>query len=143
MYSDVGLLIDGEVRSGGGRQTEAVIDPATGEAIGLVVHATDADLDDAMSAAERSFVAWSATKPVERGGILRRAAALLRERADAIAIAMTMEQGKPLAQSRGEVESAASIFEWNAEEARRTYGRVVPSRSPSGRQFVATSERVF
>ncbi len=136
MYSDVGLLIDGEVRSGGGRQTEPVIDPATGEAIGVVVHATDADLDDAMGAAERAFGAWSTSKPVERSAILRRAAALLRERAEDIAVAMTLEQGKPLAQSRGEVESAASIFEWNAEEARRTYGRIVPGGSPSGRQLV-------
>jgi succinate-semialdehyde dehydrogenase/glutarate-semialdehyde dehydrogenase len=136
MYSDVGLLIDGVIRSGGGRAVEAVIDPATGQAIGAVTHASDADLDEAMGAAERAFGPWAARKPVERSSILRKAAALMRERGDAIATALTMEQGKPLAQARGEVESAASIFEWNAEEGRRTYGRVVPGGAPGSRQLV-------
>src|SRR4051812_20746979 len=112
MYEDVGLLIDGGFRAGGGRVTEDVIDPATGAAIGLVTHADDADLDDAMNAAQRAFAGWSGTSPVQRSAILRRAAGLLRERAETIAVLLTMEQGKPLAQARGEVESAAAIFEW-------------------------------
>jgi succinate-semialdehyde dehydrogenase/glutarate-semialdehyde dehydrogenase len=135
MYPDIQLFIGGELLAGA-RGDEPVLNPATGETIGSVPHATSDDLDRALSAADVAFDAWRKTAPVQRGAILRKAAGLLRERAQSIALALTLEQGKPLHQSLGEVESAASIFEWNAEEARRTYGRIVPGGAPGGRQMV-------
>lgn len=138
MYADVVLLIDGEARFGGGRVTEAVLDPATGDRIGVVTHATHGDVEEAMAAADRAFPGWAATEPARRSRILRGAAGLLRDRAGSIAELMTLEQGKPLVQSLGEVESAATIFEWSAEEGRRAYGRVVPGGPSGSRQLVVT-----
>ncbi|MEC8919020.1 MAG: aldehyde dehydrogenase family protein, partial [Pseudomonadota bacterium] len=94
-YSDVKLYIDGEWREGSdGRQID-VVNPATGEVIGRVAHATTADLDAALAATERGFQTWRATSAFERYKIMRKAAELLRERADGIARLMTQEQGKP------------------------------------------------
>ncbi|MED5501793.1 MAG: aldehyde dehydrogenase family protein, partial [Pseudomonadota bacterium] len=94
-YSDVRLYIDGKWREGqDGRQID-VINPATGEVIGRVAHAATSDLDAALAAAERGFQTWRATSAFERYKIMRKAAELLRERADGIARLMTQEQGKP------------------------------------------------
>ncbi|KXS39112.1 MAG: succinate-semialdehyde dehydrogenase (NADP+) [Halomonadaceae bacterium T82-2] len=135
MYSDVQLHIDGQWRDAVAGKTLPVINPATEEVIGHIAHAEQADLDLALAAAERGFQTWKATSPFERSKVLRRAAELLRERADHIAQVMTLEQGKPLAQSRGETLGAADTIEWFAEEARRTYGQVIPSRQSDVQQF--------
>ncbi|MDZ4363296.1 NAD-dependent succinate-semialdehyde dehydrogenase [Brevundimonas sp.] len=129
-YSTLALFIDGRFVSGGGRTTEPVFNPATTRPIADLHHATDADLDEAVAAAARAFPAWAATTALERSAILRRAARLIRERIEAIAVIMTLEQGKPLAESRGEIAYGADVIDWYAEEGRRTYGRVVPSRVP-------------
>ncbi|QQQ17885.1 NAD-dependent succinate-semialdehyde dehydrogenase [Brevundimonas vitis] len=129
-YSTLALFIDGRFVSADTRTTEPVFNPATARPIADLPHATDADLDEAVAAAARAFPAWAATTAVERSAILRRAAALIRERIEAIAVVMTLEQGKPLAESRGEIAYAADVIDWYAEEGRRTYGRVVPSRVP-------------
>ena len=135
-YSDVKLYIDGEWREGqDGRQID-VINPATGEVIGRVAHAATSDLDVALAAAERGFQTWRATSAFERYKIMRKAAELLRERADGIARLMTQEQGKPLAEARGETLAAADTIDWLAEEGRRTYGRVVPARAAGVEQRV-------
>ncbi|MDF3917882.1 NAD-dependent succinate-semialdehyde dehydrogenase [Salinicola salarius] len=135
-YSDVKLYIDGEWREGqDGRQID-VVNPATGEVIGRVAHAATADLDAALAAAERGFQTWRATSAFERYKIMRKAAELLRERADGIARLMTQEQGKPLAEARGETLAAADTIDWLAEEGRRTYGRVVPARAAGVEQRV-------
>ena len=115
-YPDTLLFIDGQWRPGSTGRTIAVTDPATGEEIGRLAHAERADLDDALGAVERGFRLWSATGVFERYRIMRRAAELLRDRADAIAAIMTREQGKPLAEARGETLAAADIIDWFAEE---------------------------
>lgn len=128
-YPDTQLLIDGTWRGGTGGLTIRVVNPATEATVGTVARATREDLDEALAAVAKGFAAWSATSAYERSKIMRRAAALLRERKAVIARLMTIEQGKPLAQSLAETAGAADTIEWFAEEGRRAYGRIVPSRS--------------
>lgn len=128
-YPDIKLLIDGEWRDAVSGKTIAVSDPATDEIIGAIAHAEKEDLDLALAAAERGFKVWRDTSPFERSKIMRKAADILRERKDKIAYIMTREQGKPLAQSGTEVMGAADTIDWFAEEARRTYGQVIPARA--------------
>ncbi|EKF18299.1 NAD-dependent succinate-semialdehyde dehydrogenase [Nitratireductor pacificus] len=127
-YPSTQLFIDGEWRPGAEGKTIDVVDPATGEAIGTVAHATVADLDAALAAAERGFAVWSATSAFERYKLMRKAADILRQRADEIAVTMSREQGKPVAEARMETMAGADIIDWFAEEARRTYGQVIPAR---------------
>src|SRR6516165_8814988 len=131
MYSDVSLLIDGEWKGGEAQKKIAVINPATEEQIGVVAHAEKPDLDQALEAAQKGFKVWRQVSAFERSKIMRRAADLLRERVDKVATLMTLEQGKPLAEARTETLGAADTIDWFAEEARRAYGRVVPSRAPN------------
>lgn len=127
-YPDTQLFIGGEWRGGSGGWID-VVDPATDEVIGKVAHADRGDLDAALNAVVKGFKVWSAVSAFERSKIMRKAADLLRERADAIAPIMTREQGKPLAEARGEVMAAADTIDWFAEEARRTYGQIIPARA--------------
>jgi succinate-semialdehyde dehydrogenase/glutarate-semialdehyde dehydrogenase len=136
MYEKLVLYIDGKFIETEGRKTEPVFNPASGEIIGQLPHATREDLDCALSAAQRAFETWKKTSPVERSVILRRVAELARERADAIGRNITLDQGKPLAESIGEVNVCAEHAEWHAEECRRIYGRVIAPRRPDVRQFV-------
>lgn len=135
-YTNTQLFIDNQWRDAAAGETLAVVNPATGQEIGRLAHARIADLDQALAAAERGFATWRATPASERSAVMRRAAALVRERADAIAALMTQEQGKPLGEARVEVLSAADIIEWFAEEGRRTYGRIVPPRNLAVQQMV-------
>jgi succinate-semialdehyde dehydrogenase/glutarate-semialdehyde dehydrogenase len=134
-YPDTRLFIGGKWTEGSAG-TIAVVDPATGDVIGKLACAGEADLSKAVAAARSGFGHWKQKNPLERSSHLRAAAALLRARADAIAHIMTLEQGKPLAQARGETLAGADIIDWFAEEGRRTYGRVVPSRAPDIMQYV-------
>lgn len=124
------LFIDGRWTAGSGTRRGAVLNPATGAQIGEVALAEPADLDAALAAAERAFGPWSRTSAYDRAAILKRAAHLARERAEEMAQAMTREQGKPLSEARMEAGGAGDHIEWYAEEARRTYGRVIPTRQP-------------
>lgn len=135
MYPDVQLFINGEWCSAIAGKTIPVINPATEETIGHIAHAEKEDLDLAVNAAEQGFNAWKATQPFERSKVMRKAAELLRERVDQIALIMTTEQGKPLAQARIETLAAADTIDWFAEEARRTYGQVIPSRQDNVQQL--------
>lgn len=135
-YPQLSLYIDGEFIHGGGRRTQDVYNPATHEVIGQLPHATREDLDRALQVAARAFEDWKKTSPLERSKILRRAAELMRERAHEIGRAITLDQGKPLAESSGEVAACAEHAEWHAEECRRIYGRVIPSRNNAVRQTV-------
>ena len=135
-YPDTRLLIDNQWVDAASGKTLDVLNPATGEPIGKVAHASIADLDRALAATQRGFETWRNVPAHERAAIMRRAAGLVRERADAIARLMTQEQGKPLAEARGEVLSGADIIEWFADEGRRTYGRIVPSRNLAAQQLV-------
>lgn len=135
-YDLLYLFIGGEWVSTDGRDTAAVVNPATQREIGRVPLATIADLDHALEVAQQSFEKWRHTAPAERARILKRAAALIIERAPHIATQMTMEEGKPIAESLDEVLRAAEYFEWFAESARRIDGRVVPANRPGVLQMV-------
>ena len=130
------LFIDGRWTAGSGTRRGQIYDPATGSAIGEVPFAETADLDEALAAAARAFPKWRATSAFERYTIIRKAASLLRERAEMVARKITAEQGKPLFEARIEATMAADHIDWNAEEARRAYGRLIPSRGPDITQTV-------
>ncbi|HWF95352.1 MAG TPA: NAD-dependent succinate-semialdehyde dehydrogenase [Xanthobacteraceae bacterium] len=123
-YPDLQLFIGGEWKSADG---QPVLNPADESVIGIVPHATRADLDAALSAAESGFRIWRKTSPAKRAEIILKAAQLVRERVEEMAVAMTLEQGKPIAQSRLEILRGCDIIEWDATEGRRLYGRVIPS----------------
>jgi succinate-semialdehyde dehydrogenase/glutarate-semialdehyde dehydrogenase len=136
-YVDTQLFINGQWQQPAEGRTLPVVNPATGKEIGRVAHAGRPDLDRALEAARKGFEIWRDMVPAERSKILRKAAALMRERAADIAPLLTQEQGKPLVEAKGEAMAAADIIEWFAEEGFRVYGRIVPSRtSHSIRQMV-------
>jgi len=135
-YPSVQLHINGEWRAARSGRTLPVINPATEEVIGTVAHAGRDDLDEALAAAEQGFAAWKRVSAFERGKLMRKAAELLRSRADAIARLMTLEQGKPVGEAKVETLAAADIIDWFAEEARRAYGRVIPARAEGIYQLV-------
>ncbi|MEX3582665.1 MAG: NAD-dependent succinate-semialdehyde dehydrogenase [Burkholderia sp.] len=135
-YTDTQLLIDGEWCDAASGNTIDVLNPATGKVIGKVAHAGIADLDRALEAAQRGFETWRKVTAYDRAALMRKAAALVRERADTIAQLMTQEQGKPLVEAKIEVLSAADIIEWFADEGRRVYGRIVPPRNLAVQQTV-------
>jgi len=136
MYSELKLFIDGKWLNGEGRKGEDVINPATGKVLAHLPHASKADLDEALAAAAKGFQVWKNTTAYDRGKIMRKAADLLRERADFVSKVQTQEQGKPYVESRGEVLTSADIIDWYAEEGRRSYGRIVPGRTKGVRQIV-------
>ena len=136
MYPDVNLFIDGKWTPAEGGKTIDVYNPATNEVIGKVACAGKADLDRALAAADRGFKLWRKVSAYERSKIMRRAADLMRERADTIAEVLSVEQGKPFAESKMEVLSSADLIDWFAEEGRRTYGRIVPARAAGITQLV-------
>jgi succinate-semialdehyde dehydrogenase / glutarate-semialdehyde dehydrogenase len=128
MYPEVSLYIDGGWVKASAGKTLPVRNPATGEEIGTVPHAEQSDLDRAVRAADKGFKAWRKVSAFDRYKLMRKAAENLRSRADEIARAMTLEQGKPLVESRGETLAGADLIDWFAEEGRRAYGRVIPAR---------------
>lgn len=127
-YKDTQLFIDGQWQDAADGRTLAVVNPATGQEIGRVAHAGRTDLDRALAAALKGFETWRDMVPAERSKIMRKAAGFMRERATEIGRLLTQEQGKPLAEAKGEALAAADIIEWFAEEGFRVYGRIVPSR---------------
>ncbi|WP_298013245.1 NAD-dependent succinate-semialdehyde dehydrogenase [uncultured Castellaniella sp.] len=135
-YPDTQLLIDNQWVDAADGRTLDVLNPATGQVIGKVAHAGIPDLDRALAAAQRGFEVWRDTPAHERAAVMRRAAALLRERAEDIARLLTQEQGKPLAEARGETLAGATLLEWFADEGLRVYGRIVPSRNLQALQLV-------
>ncbi len=138
--SELALFINGSWRSGEGREALPVLNPATGAALADLPVATAADLAEALAAADQGFRAWRAVDVETRGGILRKAAELIRARAESIATLLTMEQGKPIGEARGEVVGAASMFDFYAEEAKRAYGRVLVR--PSGQRAMVIKQPV-
>jgi len=136
MYPNTLLYINGNWGPGSSARTLPVVNPATGGQIGTVAYAERADLDRALDAADQGFKAWRKVSAFERAKLMRKAANLFRERADAIAPMLTMEQGKPLAEAKQEVLAGADIIDWFAEEARRAYGRVIPARAEGVYQLV-------
>src|SRR5919108_3364750 len=117
-----GVYIGGEWREASGGGTLPVEDPATGEPLCEVADATPEDAIAALDAAVDSQAEWAATSPNERGEILWRAFERLNERADELALLMTLEMGKPVAESKAEIAYAAEFFRWNSGEALRIDG---------------------
>ena len=138
--ADLSLFINGSWRIGEGRDLFPVVDPASGEAIGEVPMASPADLDEALDAADKGFKVWRATPADQRGAVLKKAAVLLRERAEPIARLLTLEQGKPIAEARAEVLSSAQFLEWCGEEAPRIYGRTLVR--PTGQRALVTRQPI-
>ncbi|MFT9256876.1 MAG: NAD-dependent succinate-semialdehyde dehydrogenase [Acetobacter sp.] len=130
------LLIGGQWRNAADGRTLAVLDPATAEPIGHVAHAGKTDLDDVVAGAATGFAAWRALTAWDRFVIMRKAANLLRERAEQIGRIMSREQGKPLAQSVMEINGAAGIIEYFGEEGRRLNDELIPARVPNVEQRV-------
>jgi succinate-semialdehyde dehydrogenase/glutarate-semialdehyde dehydrogenase len=123
--ADLKLFINGSWRAGEGRDSFPVVNPVTGEGIAELPLASEADLDEALDTARRTYPEWRSTDVEKRSAILHKAAKLLKERADEIARTLTQEQGKPIAEAKGEVLGSAQLFDWYAEEIKRDYGRVL------------------
>ena len=136
MYPEVSLHIDGTWSKGSGSRTVPILNPATGDAIGQLPVAEKADLDRALAAADKGFKAWKKVSAFDRYKLMRKAADILRLRADDIAKIMTQEQGKPLVEAKGETLAGADVIDWFAEEGRRAYGRVIPARADGVYQLV-------
>ena len=136
MYPEVQLFVDGAWTNAAAGRFLDVMNPSTGEPVGKVAHADRSDLDRALEAADKGFKVWRKVSAFDRSKVMRKAANLLRERVDIIAPLLTMEQGKPLPEAKGEVLAATDVIDWFAEEARRTYGRVIPSRTEGVYQLV-------
>ena len=119
--------IDGEWVTADSGQTFAVTNPASGAVLADVPECGEAETRRAIEAAKRALPAWAAKSAKERGKILRRLADLMVANAEDLGRLMTAEQGKPLAEARGEIGYAASFYEWFAEEGRRVYGEIIPS----------------
>ncbi len=135
-YPDTQLLINNQWQDASSGKTLAVVNPATGATIGRVACASQADLDRALQAAQSGFETWRALSAHERLAFMKKAAGLLRERAEDIARLLTQEQGKPLFEARVEVMAGADIIEWFANEGLRVYGRIVPARNTASQQLV-------
>lgn len=136
-YPNTQLFINGQWQDAADGRSLPVFNPATGKEIGRVAQAGKADLDRALEAAQKGFETWRDMPPADRAKIMRKAAALIRERAGEIAPLLTQEQGKPLVEAKGEAMAAADLIEWFADEGMRVYGRLVPSRGkPELRQMV-------
>jgi len=132
-YPDLYLYINGEWRKTA--SDLPVLNPATEEEIGRLPHAEMSDLNDAVESASRGFEKWRRVSPSDRASVLYKAAAIMRARQEEIATAITAEHGKPLDQARLEVIRGCEFIEWDAGEATRTYGRIIPS-APGVRYMV-------
>ena len=139
-YSELKLHIDGEWLNAGHRRVQRVVNPATGGTLGELPLADAADLNRALQAAERGFRLWKRSTADERAKVLKGAAQLIRQRAEHIARVATLEEGKTLAETRIEAMVTANLFEFYAEECRRTYGRVLVR--PTGTRSLVVKEPV-
>ena len=136
VYTKLQMFIDGTWRKGSTGASETVLNPATEEVLGEVPHASKEDLDEAIAGAKRGFEIWRLTAPYERSRIMCKAANLIRERAEEIAINLTLENGKPLMEARMEVLGSADILEFCGEQAKRVFGNIIPGRAHGVRHLV-------
>ena len=129
MYTKLELWIDGQWRQGSEGKSEPVINPANESVLAELPHASEADLDEALAATDRAFREWRHSNPYKRAALLHKVADLIRDNQEHLAEIMTLEQGKPIMESRLEVGITADSHDWAAEECVRTYGRRMYSRS--------------
>src|SRR5207249_6597383 len=128
-------FIDGQWCDADGGRTIAVINPATEETLAEVAYGGRAETRRALEAAARAMPGWMKLTAWDRAKVLKKTAELMRERCDAIARALTLEQGKPLAESKAEILHSADTFEWFGEEGKRAYGQVIPPSQPIKRHM--------
>ncbi|OGO14997.1 MAG: NAD-dependent succinate-semialdehyde dehydrogenase [Chloroflexi bacterium RBG_13_68_17] len=130
------LFINGEWISSSSGKTFDVLDPATGEVVGVAESATEGEVSQAIEAAHAAFKVWSRMTPPERGKILKKAAGLAHQRADELGRLLTLEQGKPLKEAIGEIKASADALEFFGEEGWRIEGDLMPPNKPNRRDFV-------
>ena len=136
MYEKYGQFTDGKWHKSSNGETYEVINPANEEVLGQASKASPEDVNKALLSAQKGLEVWRKTPPWQRAYILRRIADKMREKQDILAKWMTLEVGKPFAEAKGEVNDAADIYEWNAEETKRIYGQTVESRFEDTRVHV-------
>ena len=136
MYEKYGQFTDGKWHKSSNGETYEVINPANEEVLGQASKASPEDVNKALLSAQKGLEVWRKTPPWQRAYILRRIADKMREKQDILAKWMTLEVGKPFAEAKGEVNGAADIYEWNAEETKRIYGQTVESRFEDTRVHV-------
>ena len=129
-YPALSMYIGGRFIGADEREGQPVINPASGKTLGKLPQATKEDLDHALAAAQTAFETWRWSNPMDRSAILRKVAGMVRERAETLAINITRDQGKPLAEARIEVAGAADHLEWHAEECRRRRAPLPHSSRP-------------
>src|SRR5262245_51054134 len=129
------MYIDGEWTDAKSGRTLGIINPATEEIIAEVPYGGREEAARAVTAASRAFPEWSQKTAYERAAVLRKTADLMRERVEDLARALTMEEGKILAEARAEIMGSAANFEWYAEEAKRAYGQIIPQTLPNKRHW--------
>ena len=134
MYPNLKMYIGGQFVDGHGESSQSVMNPSNNEVLATLPYASESDLDRALESSEQAFRLWKKEPAVERSRILRKVAELIRERAENTGRVLTLEQGKPVREAIGEVLSCAEHAEWHAEECRRIYGRVIPSRKSNVQQ---------
>ncbi len=135
-YRAPGLLINGQWRKGRHAMTVAIVNPATTQTLDQLHLASHDDINQALQASQQGFEAWRQVPAFERCARLEKGVAKMRQQQESIATLLTLEQGKPLAEARAECAMAADLIKWYAEEARRTYGRIVPARLPNSQMQV-------
>jgi succinate-semialdehyde dehydrogenase/glutarate-semialdehyde dehydrogenase len=129
------MFIDGQWCDAADGRTLGVNNPATEEIVHDIAYGSRKETRRALEAAHKAIPAWMKLTPYDRAKVLKKTAELMRERADAIARTLTLEQGKPLAESKGEVLHSADTFEWFAEEGKRSYGQIIPNSAPGKRHM--------
>lgn len=130
------LLINGKWRQGSEGKTEPLINPATEEVLAEVPHASAADIDEALEASAAGYKVWRAMSALQRQAVMEKAARLMEERIDDIAMTLTLEMGKPVGEAKLEMRFVIDVCRWYGEEGKRAYGRLVPARFPGARQMV-------
>ncbi|KAB2920156.1 MAG: NAD-dependent succinate-semialdehyde dehydrogenase [Hyphomicrobiaceae bacterium] len=136
MYTSLEHYIDGAWVKPSGSKSQEVMNPAKNTSLGELGHVSKGDLDKALAAVDKGFKTWRKVSAFERGKILRKAAELVRARADDIARVLTLEQGKVVAEAKIEVLAAADIIDWYSGEGQRAYGRIIPARADGVRNMV-------
>ena len=137
MYSEkIQMLINGRWCDGSKGDSQPLINPATEEVLAHVPHASEEDLEEAIQSSDKGFKIWRSFTPLARQVIMEKAARLMEERIDDISNTLTLEMGKPLAESKLEMGFVIDVTRWYGEEGKRAYGRLIPARLPGVRQMV-------
>ena len=137
MYPEkIQMLINGRWCDGSKGESQPLINPATEEVLAQVPHASEVDLEEAIESSSEGFKVWRNVSPLGRQAVMEKAARLMEERIEQIAKTLTLEMGKPIAESKIEMNFAIDVTRWYGEEGKRAYGRLIPARIPGARQMV-------